>query len=119
MMHLHPSSVRSLPSPAIISPRPRRHRHHTATPSLPSRSRSIHHHRPLRATTPLASRGDRRRDVGGPTMGLFTVTKKATTPFEGQKPGTSGLRKKVSLAPLSLPTSACVRRLLIWISLFL
>jgi len=52
-------------------------------------------------------------------MGLFTVTQKATTPFEGQKPGTSGLRKKVSLAPLSLPTSACVRRLLIWISLFL
>jgi phosphoglucomutase len=32
-------------------------------------------------------------------MGLFTVTKKATTPFEGQKPGTSGLRKKVSLHP--------------------
>ncbi|KAG2546439.1 hypothetical protein PVAP13_9KG033182 [Panicum virgatum] len=98
MKHLHPSSVRSLPSPAIISPRPRRHRHHTATPSLPSRSRSIHHHhRPLRATTPLASRGDRRRDVGGPIMGLFTVTKKATTPFEGQKPGTSGLRKKVTV----------------------
>jgi phosphoglucomutase len=30
-------------------------------------------------------------------MGLFTVTKKATTPFEGQKPGTSGLRKKVTV----------------------
>jgi hypothetical protein len=39
---------------------------------------------------------------------MFSVTKKATTPFEGQKPGTSGLRKKVSLLPspslsLSLP----------------
>jgi phosphoglucomutase len=32
-------------------------------------------------------------------MGLFTVTKKATTPFDGQKPGTSGLRKKVPLLP--------------------
>ncbi|GJM96387.1 hypothetical protein PR202_ga13215 [Eleusine coracana subsp. coracana] len=82
---------------AIIPPRPRRHRHNTATPfpSIPPRSRSLHHHR----LTPLlaSSRGDRRQRVGGPDMVLFTVTKKATTPFEGQKPGTSGLRKKVSL----------------------
>ncbi|XP_034573833.1 phosphoglucomutase, cytoplasmic 2 [Setaria viridis] len=28
---------------------------------------------------------------------MFSVTKKATTPFEGQKPGTSGLRKKVTV----------------------
>jgi phosphoglucomutase len=40
-------------------------------------------------------------------MGLFTVTKQATTPFDGQKPGTSGLRKKVSLSPPDL----CLRSL--------
>ena len=97
---IHPL-VLSLPSPAIISPRPRRHRHHTTTPpSLPSHSRSLHHHRFLRVTPLVASRGDQRRIVRGATMGLFTVTKKATTPFEGQKPGTSGLRKKVSFPPL-------------------
>ncbi|GJN23536.1 hypothetical protein PR202_gb11193 [Eleusine coracana subsp. coracana] len=82
---------------AIIPPRPRRHRHNTATPfpSIPPRSRSLHQHR----LTPLlaSSRGDRRQRVGGPDMVLFTVTKKATTPFEGQKPGTSGLRKKVTV----------------------
>ncbi|RCV41224.1 hypothetical protein SETIT_9G118400v2 [Setaria italica] len=86
----------SLPSPAIIPPRPRRHRHRTTTPSPPSHSRSLlHHQRLLRPTPLLASRGDRRRIVGGPAM--FSVTKKATTPFEGQKPGTSGLRKKVTV----------------------
>jgi hypothetical protein len=92
---IHPL-VLSLPFPAIIS-RPRRHRHHTTTPSLPSHSRSLHHYRLLRFTPLVASCGDRRRIVRGAsaTMGLFTVTKKATTPFEGQKPGTSGLRKKV------------------------
>ncbi|RLN41282.1 hypothetical protein C2845_PM01G30530 [Panicum miliaceum] len=37
-------------------------------------------------------------------MGLFTVTKKATTPFEGQKPGTSGLRKK--RASLGFPATS-------------
>jgi len=99
---IHPL-VLSLPSPAIISPRPRRHRHHITTPpSLPSHSRSLHHHRFLRATPLAASRGDQRRIVRGATMGLFTVTKKATTPFEGQKPGTSGLRKKVFLPALAL-----------------
>lgn len=97
---IHPL-VLSLPSPAIIS-RPRRHRHHTTTPSLPSHSRSLHHYRLLRVTPLVASCGDRRRIVRGAsaTMGLFTVTKKATTPFEGQKPGTSGLRKKVPFPPL-------------------
>ncbi|PWZ53659.1 Phosphoglucomutase, cytoplasmic 2 [Zea mays] len=94
---IHPL-VLSLPFPAIIS-RPRRHRHHTTTPSLPSHSRSLHHYRLLRFTPLVASCGDRRRIVRGAsaTMGLFTVTKKATTPFEGQKPGTSGLRKKVTV----------------------
>jgi hypothetical protein len=101
---IHPL-VLSLPSPAIISPRPRRHRHHTTTPppSLPSHSRSLHHHRFLRVTPLVASRGGQRRIVRGATMGLFTVTKKATTPFEGQKPGTSGLRKKVFLPALAPP----------------
>ena len=103
---IHPL-VLSLPSPAIISPRPRRHRHHTTTPppSLPSHSRSLHHHRFLRVTPLVASRGGQRRIVRGATMGLFTVTKKATTPFEGQKPGTSGLRKKVFLPALAPPIS--------------
>jgi phosphoglucomutase len=32
---------------------------------------------------------------------VFSVTKKETTPFDGQKPGTSGLRKKVR-SPLLL-----------------
>ncbi|KAF8674416.1 hypothetical protein HU200_048249 [Digitaria exilis] len=90
--------VRSLPSPAITPPRHRRHRHHTTTPSLPSHSRSLHphpHHPLLRLTPLLASRVDRRPVVCGAAM--FSVTKKATTPFEGQKPGTSGLRKKVTV----------------------
>jgi hypothetical protein len=99
-------------SSATIPPRPRRHRHHPTTPfpSISSHSRSLrHHHHRL---TPLlaSSRGDRGQPVGGTDMGLFTVTKKATTPFEGQKPGTSGLRKKVSLHPplLLAPRSGCL-----------
>nr|CAB3493495.1 unnamed protein product [Digitaria exilis] len=97
--------VRSLPSPAITPPRHRRHRHHTTTPSLPSHSRSLHHHHPglLRLTPLLASRVDPRPVVGGSAM--FSVTKKATTPFEGQKPGTSGLRKKVFPPALALSRS--------------
>lgn len=96
------------PSPpgAIIPPRPRRHRHHPTTPfpSIPSHSRSLHRHQHHRLTPLLSlSRGDRRQRAGGTDMVLFTVTKKATTPFEGQKPGTSGLRKKVSLPALALP----------------
>jgi hypothetical protein len=30
---------------------------------------------------------------------VFSVTKKETAPFDGQKPGTSGLRKKVRSPP--------------------
>jgi len=101
---IHPV-VLSLPPVAIIAPRPRRHRHHTTTPS-----RSLHRHRLLRLTPLLASCVDRRPIVCGPDMGLFTVTKQATTPFDCQKPGTSGLRKKVSLSPPDL----CLRSL--WLS---
>nr|CAB3498457.1 unnamed protein product [Digitaria exilis] len=36
---------------------------------------------------------------------MFSVTKKATTPFEGQKPGTSGLRKKVFPPALAVSRS--------------
>jgi hypothetical protein len=44
------------------------------------------------------------------TMATFTVTSKQTNPFEGQKPGTSGLRKKV-LTPFTVRT-VCVMLLI-------
>lgn len=34
-------------------------------------------------------------------MANFKVSRVETTPFEGQKPGTSGLRKKVNLKAIS------------------
>nr|GLL32893.1 HMG-Y-related protein B [Ipomoea trifida] len=40
-------------------------------------------------------------------MAMFKVSRVETTPFEGQKPGTSGLRKKLKLVPVQTPIRIC------------
>ncbi|XBI73655.1 hypothetical protein VPH35_067361 [Triticum aestivum] len=98
-----PLCASSSPStPAIIAPRPRRLRHRTTTPSLPH-SRSPHRHlllaspsSPAPTPRPLA-RAQRLAAAATAAEMVFSVTKKETKPYEGQKPGTSGLRKKVTV----------------------
>ncbi|XBH82882.1 hypothetical protein VPH35_071436 [Triticum aestivum] len=94
-----PLCASSSPStPAIIAPRPRRLRHRTTTPSLPH-SRSPHRLHLLASSStprPLA-RAHRPGSVVTAAEMVFSVTKKETKPYEGQKPGTSGLRKKVTV----------------------